>query len=57
MCVLKQSSCQGRSALLNINSFEASFYSLAVSVNNCDGSYNTIDNSYNRVCAPNKVKT
>ena len=57
MCVLKQSSCQGRSTLLNINSFEASFYSLAVSVNNCDGSYNTIDNSCNRVCAPNKVKT
>ena len=57
MCVLKQPSCQARLTLVNTNSFETSFSSFAVSVINCDGSCNTIDNSYDWGCALNKVKT
>ena len=40
----------------NINSNETLYYSFTLSVSKFGGSWNTVDESYVRVCVPNKVK-
>ena len=56
-CVfLNNRPCQTRSTLVNINSNEPLYYLFTVSVIECGGSCNTIDDPYVRVCVPNKVK-
>ena len=47
---------KARPTLANINYNETLFYPFTVSVNKYRGSSSTIDNSYGRVCVPNKVK-
>ena len=47
---------QIRPALIDINYNEPLYYSYFVSINNCGGSCNTIDDPYARICAPDKVK-
>ena len=44
--------CRARPTLVDINSNKT----LNVSVNKCGESYNTINDPFARVCAPNKVK-
>ena len=39
-----------------MNSNETLFYLFTVSVIKCHGNYNTINDSYVRICVPNKVK-
>ena len=53
---LNNQSCQTRPTLVNINSDETLFYPFAVSVNKCNGSFNTIDHPYAQGCVRNKVK-
>ena len=48
--------CRARPTLVDINSNKTLFYSFNVSVNKCGESYNTINDPFARVCAPNKVK-
>ena len=48
--------CQARPKLVSINSDKTLFYPFTVSVNECGGSCNTIDDPYARVCVPNKIK-
>ena len=56
-CVsLNKQPCKGRPTTVNIGSHKTVFYPLTFSVNKCDGSCNTVDDLYNRVCIPNKVK-
>ena len=48
--------CQATVTLVNVNSSETLFYLVTVSVDNCSGSCNTINDSYAWVCVSNKVK-
>ena len=48
--------CQATVTLVNVNSSETLFYLVTVSVDNCNGSCNTINDSYAWVCVSNKVK-
>ena len=56
-CVsLNTQPCKARPTLVNINFAETLFYPFTVSVNKCDGSCNTINDSYARVCVMNISK-
>ena len=50
-------SYQARPTFVDINSIETVFYSFTVSVNRCGGSSSTADDTYARVCVPDKVKS
>ena len=47
---------QARPTLVNINSNKPLYYPFTVSINNCCGSYNTVDDLHAQVYVPNKVK-
>ena len=47
---------QARPTLISIKSNQLTYYPFTVSINNCDGSCNTINDLYAQVCVPNKVK-
>ena len=53
---LKNQPCKARPTIVNINSDKTSFYSFTVSVNKCSRSCSTVDDLYNQVFVPNKVK-
>ena len=56
-CVsLSKHPCLARPTLVNINPYETLFFLFTVSAKKCNGSCNTIDDLYARVCLPNKVK-
>ena len=44
--------CQAREMLVNANSDQTLFYPFPASVNKCDGSCNTFNDSYAQVCVP-----
>lgn len=46
---------QPRNIIVAVNSNEPIYYSFSVSVNKCSGSCNTTDDSYGRICVPNKA--
>ena len=48
--------CQATVTLVNVSSSETLVYLVTVSVDNCIGSCNTINDSYAWVCVSNKVK-
>ena len=48
--------CQATVTLVNVSSSETLVYLVTVSVDNCSGSCNTINDSYAWVCVSNKVK-
>ena len=55
-CVcLNNEPCQARPTFVDTNSNETVFCPFTVSVHKCDGSCNTTDDPYARVCVPNKV--
>ena len=56
MCIFKNRPCQDRSTRVNINWNEGLYYPFTVSVSKCDGSCNSIDDPYAKVCVPDKVK-
>ena len=45
---------QPRNIIVAVNSNEPIYYSFSVSVNKCSGSCSSIDDSYGRICVPNK---
>ena len=47
---------QARLTLININSDETFCYSFVVSVNKCSWSFNTITDSYDPICVPDKLR-
>ena len=56
-CVsLNNQPCKARPTLVNINYNQPLFYPLTISVNNCGGGCNTMDDPYARVRARIKVK-
>ena len=52
ICIFKQSTCQSRPRLFNINSNQ----SRSVNINKCGWSYNGINDPYAGICVPDKVK-
>ena len=54
--ILNNRPCQTSPTLVNINFNENPFHPFSVNVNKCGRSCNTSNDSYARVCVPNKVK-
>ena len=52
---LNNQPCQSRTTLINLNPEELHYYQFVVSGNKCDGSCNTIDDSFDRICVLNKI--
>lgn len=42
--------------LLDVNFGELHCYSFIISMNRCDESFNIIDDSFGRICVPNKIE-
>ena len=60
-CVsLSNQKCRTQSTLINLHTDEYSqelhYYPFAVKVDRCAGSYKTLDDLPNKVCAPNKME-
>ena len=55
-CVsLNNQPCQVRSTFVNVNLNKPIYYPFFVSVSKCSGGCNTIDDSFARICIPDKV--
>ena len=48
--------CKIRSEIINVNSNEPSFYPYSIKVNKCNGSCNSINDPYAKLCVPDAVK-
>ena len=50
---LNNQSCWVRSTFIDLNSIELLYYASMVSLDRCDGSCNTLDYLFNKICIPN----
>ena len=48
--------CKIRTEIINLNTNEPMFYPYSIKINRCKGSCNTINNSYAKICVPNRIK-
>ena len=49
-------SCLARHALITLNPGELHYYPFMVGLDRCDGSCNTLENLFDKVCVPNKTE-
>lgn len=45
-----------RPTLIDLNPVELYYYSFTISMNRCDGSYNTIKDPFGKICVHNKTE-
>ena len=48
--------CKIRTEISNLNTNEPVFYPYSIKINKCNGSCNTINNPYAKICVPNEIK-
>ena len=48
--------CKIRSEIISVNTNEPMFYPYSITVNNCKGSCNTINDTYAKLCVPDTIK-
>ena len=48
--------CKIRSEIVNVNTNEPMFYPYSITINKCQGSCNTINDPYAKICVPNTIK-
>ena len=48
--------CEVRSEIINISTNEPVFYRCSIKINKCKSSCNTINDSYAKICVPDKIK-
>ena len=48
--------CKIRSEIITVNTNEPVFYPYSIPINNCKGSFNTINDPYTKLCAPDIIK-
>ena len=56
-CVsMNNQECKIRSEIINLNINELLFYPYSIKINKCNGSCNTINDPYAKICVPDKIK-
>ena len=56
-CVsINNQECKIRSKIINVNTNEPMFYPYSITINNCKGSCNTINDPYAKLCIPDTIK-
>ena len=53
---IKNQECKVRPEVININSYESSFYPYRVDINKCSGSCNNLNDWCAKLCAPDVLK-
>ena len=48
--------CKIRTEIIDVNTNESMFYPYSIRVNRCKGSCNTINDRYDKICVPDKIK-
>ena len=48
--------CKIRPVIINVNSNESLFYTCSILANKCSGSFNNINDPYEKLCVPDFVK-
>ena len=56
-CVsLTNEPCMVRRTLIDLNRIELNYYLFMISLDKCNGSYNTVDDLSTKICLPSKTK-
>ena len=56
-CVsMNNQECKIRSEIINVNTNETVFYPYSITINKCEGSCNTINDPYAKLCIPATIK-
>ena len=48
--------CKIRPEIINLNSNELMFYPYSIKINKCKSNFNTVNNAYDKICVPDKIK-
>ena len=48
--------CMARPMLIDLNPDELHYYLFMICLDRCDGSYNTVEEPFGRICVPNKIE-